>query len=223
MANRNRRYALAAVALTFLFVAIPASARAATITVNSTMDDTNAGHCTLREAITSANGTSSGIGNCTTGTGTDTIEFTVTGTITLGSTLPSIANTLTITGPTGSSGITISGGGLVQLMQVSTGVTLNLQSLTLTDGNETGSGGDFASSGLGGAIFNNGTLTVTNSIFSGNQAAGGTGTEFSGSGEGGAIFNNSGTVTVTNSTFSSNTVFGGFGTFFGNSPRRRHL
>jgi CSLREA domain-containing protein len=39
-------------------------ARAATITNDSITDDTNPGHCTLREAINSANG-SSGTGNCT--------------------------------------------------------------------------------------------------------------------------------------------------------------
>jgi CSLREA domain-containing protein len=98
--NRNRRFALAAIALTFIFVAMPELARAATITVQSALDDTNPGHCTLREAINSANLASSGTGTCTAGSGTDTIEFSfVTAvTINLGSTLPAIANTLTITG-----------------------------------------------------------------------------------------------------------------------------
>ena len=94
MANRKRRFALAAIALTFLFVAMPGAAHAATITVQSTLDDTNAGHCTLREAINSANGASSGTGTCAAGTGTDTIGFSVSGTIVLVSTLPAIANTL---------------------------------------------------------------------------------------------------------------------------------
>ena len=93
----------------------------------------------------------------------------MTGTITLGSTLPAIVsgNTLTITGPTTSPGITISGGDAVQLMVVNSGATLNLQFLTMEDGSVTGPAG---SNGEGGAILNNGTLTVANSTLSGNQA-----------------------------------------------------
>jgi CSLREA domain-containing protein len=212
MADRKRRFALAAIALTFLFVAMPQLARAATITVQSTLDDTNPGHCTLREAINSANGASSGTGTCTAGTGTDTIGFSVTGTITLGSTLPAIVSgeTLTITGPTTTPGIKISGGNAVQLMVVNSGATLKLQSLTMEDGMVT------AGLGEGGAILNSGTLTVANSTLSGNHATGGPGTSggggFGGEGIGGAIFNNfTGTLTVTNSTFSANQATGGTG------------
>ncbi len=58
---------------------------------------------------------------------------------------------------------------------------------------------------LGGGVANFGTLTVTNSTFSGNHAdgAGGIG--------GGGIHNLSGTVTVTNSTLSGNTANGAAG------------
>src|SRR6266852_7576013 len=56
----------------------------------------NAGDVTLRYAVTNAqNG--------------DTINFSVTGTITLGSTLPTIANSVTITGP-GAGSLAVSGG-----------------------------------------------------------------------------------------------------------------
>src|ERR1700720_4614980 len=62
-----------------------------TITVNNTTDPASTsgnGFCTLREAINNANAASdtSG-GDCAPGTGTDTIKFSVSGTITLGSTL----------------------------------------------------------------------------------------------------------------------------------------
>lgn len=49
----------------------------------------------------------------------------------------------------------------------------------------------------GGAIYNSGTLTVTNSTFSANQTS-------ILLGAGSAIYNNSGTLTLTNSTFSAN-------------------
>lgn len=163
MADRKRRFVLAAIAVTFMFVAMPGAARAATITVQTALDDTNPGHCTLREAINSANGASTGTGTCTAGTGNDTIEFSFTGTIVLISTLPTIANTLTITGPTTSGGIAIAADHSAELMVVNSGATLNLQFLTMEDGSVIGSGG---------AIFNNGTLIVANSTFSANQASG---------------------------------------------------
>ncbi len=161
------------------------------------------GTCSLRQAITNANGkNTSGSTNCAAGTGTDIIQFGVTGKITLGSTLPAIVNgeTLTIQGP----GITIDGDSAVQLMQVNSGATLTLQNLTLQNGSDVGASG---SSGNGGAITNQGTLTVTDCTLSNNQATGGAGS-IGGPGQGGAIFN-SGTLTITNSTLSSNFATGG--------------
>jgi fibronectin-binding autotransporter adhesin len=176
-------------------IGIGTVARAATITIDSVTDDTNAGHCTLREAINSANG-SPGTGNCTAGTGTDSIVFSVTGTIILGGKLPIIAGNLTITGP-GSPGITIDGNNKFQVMQVDSSATLNLNKLTIARGK-----------GEGAGIHNSGTLTVTNSIFADNNNFGGDG--------GGGIFS-SGTLTVTNSTFSGNTADGVFGGGINNS------
>src|ERR1700746_3758265 len=82
MADRNWRYALGGIALSFLFLAMPRAARAATITVNNTAD---IGSGSLRAAILAAS------------TG-DTINFNVSGTIMLGSSLPAIAINLTIDG-----------------------------------------------------------------------------------------------------------------------------
>src|SRR5271170_6223643 len=198
MADRNRRFTVAAVVMPLVFLAMSGLARAATFTVSNTTDPGSpmAGDGSLREAITSAN----------TAGGTNNIQFNagVTGTITLGSTLPAIVSgeTLTITGPTTSPGIAISGGNAVQLMVVNAGATLNLQFLTMEDGSAT-LGSTFGPAG--GAIYNNGTLTVTNSTLSGNQV---TNVSGFGSGIGGAIYNN-GTLTVTDSTFSGNQATGG--------------
>lgn len=81
--------------------------------------------------------------------------------------------------------ITLSGGGTVQIFTVNDGSTLSLSHATLSMAN--------------GAIFNNGTLYVTQSTFSDNHATS--------SSPAGAIFNN-GTLYVTQSTFSNNSATG---------------
>lgn len=75
-------------------------------------------------------------------------------------------------------------------------------------------GGGGGGAGLGGALFNDGgTVTITNSTLTGNDAVGGTagsGTTGSSSGRGlgGAVFNRDGNITITNSTLAGNTVSG---------------
>lgn len=98
--------------------------------------------------------------------------------------------------------ITISGGHAVGVFFVASGVPFTIQDLTIADANADGGGGQgFAG---GGGIFNQGTLTVTNSTFSGNSAPVG----------GGGIYNRDGTATITNSTFFGNdSPFGGGGIF----------
>jgi CSLREA domain-containing protein len=84
-------------------LAAPTQVSAAAIHVDSLADITGAGDgaCTLREAITNANANSdtSG-GDCAAGSGEDTITFGVSGTLTLGATLPAITapEALTIDG-----------------------------------------------------------------------------------------------------------------------------
>jgi predicted outer membrane repeat protein len=159
------------------------------ITVNTLIDPGTTGVCALRDAITAAN-TLAAVNGCPAGTGTDTIHFSVSGTITLGSTLPTILNTLTIDGI--GQAITVSGAVLYEILYENAAATVTLNELTLTDGKTN----DF-----GGAIFNDGgMLTVTNSTFSGSSAPGG-----------GAIYEDSGSLTVSSSTFSGNTAatFGG--------------
>jgi predicted outer membrane repeat protein len=159
------------------------------IIVNTTADPGSAGVCALRDAITAAN-TQVAVNGCAAGTGTDSITFSVSGTITLSSALPAIANaypgSLTIDG----SGQTIAGAGAYQMLVVTSGATLTLNNLTIENG----------SSASGGGVYNGGSLTVTNTTFSDNSATNG----------GGGIYN-AGTLTVTNSTFSGNSATNGGG------------
>jgi hypothetical protein len=123
-----------------------------------------------------------------------TIDFNVTGTIALSSALPDLNADVTITGP-GASALTIEGGGPssnCSILTVNSGVTASLSGLTLSDGN---SDAIISDMGGGGGIFNNGTLTVTDSTISGNSAAD----------DGGGI-DNVGTLTVGNTIIAGNTA-----------------
>ncbi|MBI4672177.1 MAG: CSLREA domain-containing protein [Chloroflexi bacterium] len=189
------------------------AAHAATITVN-TLTDENDGSCSdedcsLRDAIQVA-------------AAGDTINFSVTDTITLVLGQLTIDKNLTITGP-GADWLTISGGSAVRVLMVNAGVTLNLQDLTLANGMDAN----------GAGVSNTGTLNVANSVLSGNTAMGGSGgistgggiysigavtiigSTFSGNSargvpgtRGGGIYNNGGTLSVTDSTFSDNITDG---------------
>ena len=82
MAGSTRRFSLSAILLPLLFLTMSGLARAAIITV-ANLNDTGAG--SLRAAITAhASG--------------DTINFGLSGTITINSELPAVADTLTIDG-----------------------------------------------------------------------------------------------------------------------------
>ncbi|MGO9605594.1 MAG: choice-of-anchor Q domain-containing protein [Candidatus Binataceae bacterium] len=207
--------ALMGVCLFFLLPVATCHAAGTTITVNSVVS--NAGTCVLTDAITAAN-TNTTTNGCVSGTGGPfTIVFTPTlagDSYVLGSTLPTITNNvnLTITGPTASStGMTISGNFRVPIMIINSGATVTLQNLTFFEGYSSPPTPD-GTSHDGGAIHNDGTLTITNCTLSSNQANGGanTGSGPGGSGYGGAIFNGvSATLTITNSTLSSNMVGGG--------------
>lgn len=197
-------------------VCLPAMVQAATITVNDLNDNDTAGdgNCTLREAINNANSDNDTTsGDCTAGSGADTIAFIVSGTITLSSELPPASgfDALTIDG-TGQN-IVISGNDSVRIISVGLDPTLHVKKLTLANGNA-------GTSQNGGAIKAEGTLTVENSIFSSNSA--GVGGAISGiniivtsctfvgntASNGGAIISD-GTLTVNNSTFTGNIAFFG--------------
>src|SRR5271154_1768128 len=90
-----------------------------TIIVNTTVDDSTSGDglCSLRKAINNANDeTDVSGGDCVAGTGTDTINFSVSGTITLTSAFPLILNNLTIDGV--GQAITVDGASAYQILYV---------------------------------------------------------------------------------------------------------
>jgi hypothetical protein len=196
---------------------LPARA-ATTITVTNPDDNITAGNgCSLREAIVNANNDAQTHPDCPAGTGNDTIVFSATlgtATFTLASALPVISDTdgLTINGV--GDRITINGNNAFRVLEVGFGATLTLQNLTLANGSGVGGGvynsgtltiltstfknNDGLDPGAGGGIFNNsGTVTITNSTFAGNAAT-----------NGGAIYNNTGTVTITNATIFANSIWG---------------
>ncbi|MCI2431407.1 CSLREA domain-containing protein, partial [Candidatus Acetothermia bacterium] len=189
--------------------------------VNTTADNTtDDAFCTLREAILAANNAPANT-NCGLGSSADdTITFSVSGTIVLGSQLPAIVSgqgKLTIDGVGRS--IIISGNNSVRVFYVNSGGDLTLQNLTVSNGRaDFGGGIGIANGGTvnitnstlssnsatvgGGGIRNSGTVTITNSTLSGNSAD---------LGVGGGIYNDHGTVNITNSTLSGNSAIPGFG------------
>lgn len=193
------------VGLTFSHASI---AQAAGITVNSLTDD-GVG-CTLREAIEAAN-TDSAVGDCSAGSGADTITFAFAltsggdSTITLtqfdagtdsdevGAYALGITSEIIIDGGTGENGITIerasANSDLFRLFYVTQAGDLTLRNLTLTggsaDGGDGGTGGGGAA-GMGGAIFvRAGALTIENSTLANHSATGGEGSAAASGGGGG--------------------------------------
>jgi predicted outer membrane repeat protein len=188
--------------------AIISSALAATVTVTNT-NDSGAG--SLRNAISSA-------------APGDTIDFSVTGMITLTSGEITIDKNLTISGPAASS-LAISGNNASRIFYISSG-TIVISNVTIQNGSADWGAAiyiDNASVVLtldscvfsgnhsngtytdGGAIFAlpTGDLTINNSVFSGNSAGD----------EGGAIWYDdaNGKLTISHSTFVDNTASTGDG------------
>jgi len=123
-----------------------------------------------------------------TAAGSDTIVFdslfSTAQTVTLASVItlnPATGDSLTITGPSANL-LTISGNSAVQIFTVSSGDTVLISGMTITQA-------------LGGAISNSGNLTVSDSNFSLNTDSNG----------GGAITNSGVSLTVTGCTFTDNT------------------
>ena len=127
------------------------------------LNDSDSGTGSLRQAILDANAT---VAN-------DTIDFNFSSgtnpyTITLAAALPNIvaastAGTLTINGLGASSLIIDANGGNFSIFTIDTGANLTISGLTVSGANN--------SVNSGGAFFNNGTLTVSNSTISGNTAS----------------------------------------------------
>ena len=105
--------------------------------------------------------------------------------------------TLTITGP-GENLLTITGGNLNAIIHVSTGAMVNMSGLSFKNSETI----------INAFLYNEGTLTVKDSIISNNSSSGDNG------GQGGGI-DNDGKLTVTQSTFSNNRAIGSSDTGFG--------
>jgi fibronectin-binding autotransporter adhesin len=123
----------------------------ATFSVSNVNDS---GNGSLRAAIAAANSNS----------GSDTISFGVTGTITLTTGELPITEALTLIGP-GASNLTISGGNTSRVLNVNlaAGSTVAASGLTISNGNTATPGGGIAVAG--------GILSLTNCVISGNSAS----------------------------------------------------
>src|SRR4026208_2309921 len=146
-------------------------AHAAGFTVTN-LNDSGSG--SVRQAILDANASPA----------TDTITFSVSGTITLASSLPLINDRSGLTIDGNGQTITISGNGAVQILTVELGSGLTIQNLTIANGTAS-------------AIYTEGGLISVNHVtFSGNSGA-----------FGGALSGDSfSEMTISNSTFSGNSA-----------------
>jgi hypothetical protein len=167
-----------------------------TIVVNTNADVDSAGTTTLRDAVNEANAQSG-----------DTITFasSLAGeTITLTQGALGVSGSMAITG-LGASQLAISGGSVSQVFEIFGETAHSITGLTIENGAVTGSGG---------AIVNNGDLTLTDDIISHNGAVAATGS-LNGPvpvSYGGAIYNeNNSTLTSSGNTIIDNTVVNGDG------------
>ena len=219
MAGSNQRFTIAAFALPLLFLAMSGMARATNIIVNTTDGGSDSFPlCTLPDAVTAHN-MQMATNGCAAGTGHDTILFGVTGKIFIQDSLEIMNGTLTIQGPIfgcsglGPCGITIDGGGHVQIIRADSGTTVFLTTLTFNHGFAITS--PIIPDTGGGAVYADGSdLEINDCLFVNNKAKGAAlpTAQVSGpivptvGGSGGAIYANSGNVVITNSTFANNTA-----------------
>ena len=124
----------------------------------------------------------------------DVITFACSGDIKLSSTLK-ITGSMTLDG-SGQS-VTLDGGNSTQVLYVNNGVTFTLKALTIAHGVRALNALRTTTSAGGGLDNEGGTVTISNSTFSGNSAS-----------YGGGLENGNGTVSISNSTFSGNSAPG---------------
>lgn len=153
-------------------------ANAATLTVSNTNDS---GSGSLRAAIAAA-------------APGDTINFSVTGAITLTTGELLIDKNLTISGP-GASSLTIGGGGASRVFELALGNTATISGLTVTNG--------AADNGAGILVNSSAVLNLSNSVVSNNHSV-------TGIAQGGGI-TVFGTLNLSDSTISSNSATNGGG------------
>jgi predicted outer membrane repeat protein len=159
------------------------------------VDPAPGNQCTLVAALqeTNLNGAASG----------NTISFALPApaTIVLSGSLPFINTNLTITGP-GSNALTVQGNNAPgapnsRPFTILSGKTVQISGLTIINGHVAGGFPENS----GGAIFNSGTLTLTDVVVSGNSAEG----------AGGGIYVDHGTLTLINSRIVGNNAASGGG------------
>lgn len=188
---------------------VPLAAQAATIGVTTTGDSGTAADCTLRQAIVSMNqGATTGTGCSASGifgTG-NTINFNTaafpnggTNTITLASGALVINASLTIDA-TANGNVTIDANHASSVMKTAYSSSLDLNHLTLRNGNSGFGGGINAGATSGGGS----SLVLTNSTLSGNSAT------YQG---GGISIGTGGSLVLTNSTLTGNSAPKGGGIY----------
>ena len=171
-------------------------ASAASLVVDSLVDAAvaNDGACTFREALINANNDNqSGSTDCAAGTGADTITFSLSGTVGLYTFLPNVTDVDGLTVDGSGQTVTISGSSVWWVFYLGPSARLDLLNLTVANG---------YNDNYGGAVYNDGIVTLTNVTISNNYA----------SKEGGGVYINSGdSLTVTDCAFSTNgaTISGG--------------
>jgi hypothetical protein len=191
--------------------------------VNPNISTAGNDNCSLRDAITAANG----LTGVSTNISFSATAFATAQTITLANGVLTLNSNMTITGATSGNGVsltnlvTVDGNHLSGVFKSNSGMTTSLADLIIangqTDNANSGSGiwnqgaltvanstlSGNSTTNLGGGIYNTGILTVTNSTLSGNSAPGNLG---------GGIYN-TGILTVTNSTLSGNSAYNGGGLY----------
>ena len=148
--------------------------------------------CTLADAIEAAN-RDEAVGGCPAGDGVDVIALSAD--VTLEAELPHFATKITVEG----GGFSISGARAYRIFYVEASGTLTIKQLTLVDGRSGPENAPGLWTGDGGAIYNVGTLMISDSTFANNMA-----------GQGGAIAN-SGKLDIVLTSFVENSAYAGPG------------
>ena len=185
--SRLSKFFMRAICVALMLLAMPRAARAAMFVVPCTVPD-------LVEAIRAANLTP----------GSDTLELAGNCAYTLmiaqdntGNGLPIITGEISINGNVAVIERSLVGGvASFRLFQIGAGGKLELNNLTLRNGNRRGAN-IVCPANCGGAIFNQGIVQIQNSTFLNNASSGG-----------GAIYN-AGTAEIVNSTLTGNTAITG--------------
>ena len=208
----NRRTYLLASTISFAFLMVfglmfltglPTQAAGESTLMVKTLGDADNGDCgvitcTLRDAILAANGSA----------GTDTIHFDLAAntTITLGSQLPVITDTLIIDGSTAVS-LTVSGDNKYRVFEIGSGTTVTMTDMTIMAGKAVS--GTSCPDACGAGILNGGQLGLDRMIFSNNEAY-----------LGGGLYNRAGAaLTAVLSEFSVNTANNGAGIYHESSDK----